>query len=481
MTYIAQHWIGGEWTNSATGRQADSYDPATGKVIGRYADASADDAAGAIAAAKNVFEATDWAHQPRLRERVLLEMADRIERDAAPLAELLTADNGKLIAESKGEIAATVSELRYYAGLARNIFGRITELEPGLFASLHREPLGVAGIIVPWNAPLILAVRSLAPALAAGCTAVVKTAPQTALVSERMFRLMSEAAGLPAGAINIFSESGSEGARALVSSPDVNIISYTGSSETGKAIMAAAAPTLKRINLELGGSAPCILFDDADLDAAAPQLVRGGLFMAGQYCCSATRLLIHESILEKALDRFKGALANVVIGPGAATTSQMGPMVDAAGCARITSLVSRAKEAGARAVLDAERPSGPLAEGCFLTPGLYFADAPDNPVYTEEVFGPLLVADSFSDEDEAIAKANNSRFGLAASVWSHDLKQAQRVAQKIKAGTVWINSHGRTFAEIENGGYKESGIGALHGHEGLSAFLQTKHINWSTN
>ncbi|MEI9849803.1 MAG: aldehyde dehydrogenase family protein [Sphingomonas sp.] len=480
MTARARNWIGGEWADSAGGRTADAVDPASGEVIGRFADGGAEDAAAAIAAARRALDHGDWSHRPRLREQVLLDMAERVERAAPELAELLTADNGKLLGESRGEIAAAVSELRYYAGLARNVFGRIIELEPGLHASLHREPLGVAAIIVPWNAPLILAVRSLAPALAAGCTAVVKSAPQTAMASERFFRLLGGAEGLPAGAVNLFSETGSAGAKELVASQSVDIVSYTGSSETGKAIMAAAAPTLKRINLELGGSAPCIIHEDADIDATVAQLVRGGLFMAGQYCCSATRLLIHESILDATLARFREAMAGVVLGPGRDPASQMGPVVDEAGRTRVRDLLDRARRGGAVPVLEAEVPGGPLANGWFLTPSLYFDAAPDSPMYTEEVFGPVLVADSFADEGEAVAKANASRFGLAASVWTRDLQRGQRVALRIKAGTVWINSHGRTFAEIENGGYKESGIGALHGHEGLSAFLQTKHVNWST-
>jgi acyl-CoA reductase-like NAD-dependent aldehyde dehydrogenase len=476
----ARNWIGGEWVAADSNRFAHAIDPSTGGVIGQFADSGASDAESAIGAARGVLARGDWSHRPRLREQVLLNMADRVERNAPELADLLTTDNGKLLAESRGEIAAVVSELRYYAGLARNIFGRIIELEPGLHASLHREPLGVAGIIVPWNAPLILAVRSLAPALAAGCTCVIKSAPQTALVSEYFFRLLGGVEELPAGAVNLFSETGSAGSRALIASPAVDIISFTGSSETGKAIMAAAAPTLKRINLELGGSAPCIIYDDADLDAAVSQIIRGGLFMAGQYCCSATRLLIHESILNTTLERFREAMTSLVTGPGRDPASQMGPLIDGAGRERIRNLLDRSRQSGAVPLLEAEMPNGALAGGYFLTPGLYFDAAPDSPMYTEEVFGPVLVADSFTDDDDAVAKANASRFGLASSIWTRDLQRAQRVALRIEAGTIWINSHGRTFAEIENGGYKESGIGALHGHEGLSAFLQTKHVNWST-
>lgn len=477
----AQHWIGGVWRASAAGGSSESLNPATGETIGSFADGGADEAEAAINAAKRALETTSWSQQPKLREQVLLEMAQVLAGNSEALAELLTDDNGKLLAEARGEVAAAVSELRYYAGLARNVFGRIIELEPGLHAALVREPLGVAAIIVPWNAPIVLAVRALAPALAAGCTAVVKTAPQTALASEKFFRILSEAQALPPGVVNMFTETAAAGAKALVSSPDVSIVSYTGGTETGKSIMAAAAPTLKRINLELGGSAPCILFPGVDLETAVPALVRGGLFMAGQYCCSATRLIVHRSILAETHDRFALALAQVNVGPGRDPKSHMGPLVDAAGRRRVEDLVARAVKAGAQPVVEMQAPDGAREAGFFLTPGLYHVSAPDNPAYTEEVFGPVLITDSFDDEDEAVFKANNSRYGLAASVWTNDLRLGQRVALKIKSGTVWINSHGRTFAEIENGGYKESGVGALHGHEGLSAFLQTKHLNWSVS
>ena len=480
MTIRAQNWIDGQWVSSIDKGISASTDPATGMVLGEFADSDEKDADEALLAAATALKASDWAHNPRRREAVLRRWADRIEERAAEVANFLSRENGKLLSEAQMEVGSTIDELRYYAGLTRNIFGRLIELEPGKFASLHREPIGVASIIVPWNAPLILGVRSLAPAMAAGCTAVVKTAPQTALVSEMIFRLLSEDEEIPAGAINLFCETGSEGAKRLVSSPLTNIVSYTGSSETGKAIMSAASANMTRVNLELGGSAPCILFDDADLDQAVPQLVRGGLFMAGQFCCSATRLIVHASILDETVAKFSDKIENVIVGPGLAAASQMGPVVDRPGLGRVCDLVSRSVSAGAQSLVAATAMDGMPEGSSFLRPGLLLAEDRQNPLYKEEVFGPLLVIDHFEDEDEALAKANDSDFGLASSVWSNDLRTAQRAAHKLQAGTVWINSHGRLFAEVENGGYKHSGIGALHGHEGLSAFLQTKHINWST-
>lgn len=476
---IAEHWIGGQWRVSSDNRMSESLNPATGKAIASFCDGGATEAAAAVAAARQALDNSDWAHMPRLREKVLLQFADKIEAKLPELAKLLTAENGKLLAEALGELNASVSELRYYAGLSRNIFGRITELEPGLFSNLLREPLGVAAIIVPWNAPVVLLVRSLAPALAAGCTIVVKNAPQTALISEMVFRILSGVEGLPDGVVNCFTETGSDGAKFLVDSVDVDVISYTGSTEVGKHIMAAGAKTMKRMNLELGGSAPCIVFEDADISVAVSALVKAGMFMAGQYCCSATRVLVHNSILDEVQSDFRMGLENVNVGPGANPDSQMGPMVDAAGRERVMSLIKRASKTD-DILCQGQALAGEYEKGFFLSPSLVYSSNPKSPMYADEVFGPVLVIDGFDDEQEAIFKANDTRYGLAASIWSADLRKSQRVANKVQSGTIWINSHGRTFPEIENGGYKESGIGRLHGVEGISEFMQTKHISWSS-
>jgi acyl-CoA reductase-like NAD-dependent aldehyde dehydrogenase len=476
----ARHWINGEWIDSDSAQQAESLNPATGLPLGSFADGGAPEAERAIAAARAALHGTAWAHTPKLREKVLLAFADRMEAALPELADLLTAENGKLRGESMGELNASISELRYYAGLSRNIFGRTMEVEPGLYSDLSREPPGVAGIIVPWNAPVVLMVRSLAPALAAGCTCVVKNAPQTALVSARVFELLAEVADLPAGVVNCFAETGSKGAIALVDSVDVDVISYTGSTGVGKQIMAAGAATLKRMNLELGGSAPCIVLEDADLERAAPALVKAGMFMAGQYCCSATRVLVHERILDAAQAAFTRSMQALKVGPGNDPASEMGPVVDAAGRDRVLALLEDSSKVD-EMLCRGEALGGELADGFFIGPSLVHVQNENSPLYTGEVFGPVLALDSFADEAEAITKANDTRFGLAASVWSADLRASKRVANRLQSGTVWINSHGRTFAEIETGGYKESGIGRLHGVEGLAEFLQTKHVSWSTD
>lgn len=475
----ARNWIAGQWVDAVSGATAESINPANGQVLGTFSNAAEADALAAIDAARQALDGSVWSHEPRRRENVLLQFADRLEEALPELAELLTAENGKLMSESMLELTASVSELRYYAGLSRNIFGRTVELEYGLFSDLLREPLGVAGIIVPWNAPVVLMVRSLAPALAAGCSCVIKNAPQTALISGRVFEILSTIESLPSGVVNCFSETDSHGARALVDSVGVDVISYTGSTKVGKQIMAAGARTLKRMNLELGGSAPCVLLEDADIETAAPALVKAGMFMAGQYCCSASRVLVHERILDAAQSAFVSATEALRVGPGHDPESQMGPMVDGPSRERVLDLVGACASSD-EVLCRGESLGGELASGYFLGPSLVYASNADSPIYADEVFGPVLAIDSFADEEEAIGKANDSRYGLAASVWSPDLRAARRIANRIQSGTVWINSHGRTFAEIETGGYKESGLGRLHGVEGLEEFLQTKHISWST-
>jgi acyl-CoA reductase-like NAD-dependent aldehyde dehydrogenase len=388
---------------------------------------------------------------------------------------LLAIETGKPIRAARGELAGTISEMRYYAGLARSLTGRMLEVEPGIYSLLSREPAGVAGIIVPWNAPGILLVRSLAPALAAGCTAVVKPALASSLFNDLIMRCFSETPGLPKGVINSFNEAGSEGGEALTSSPDVDVISFTGSSAVGKKIMAAASGTLKRLNLELGGKASAIVLEDADIDSVAKALAAGGTITCGQQCTAINRVLVHESRYDALLPALVRALEALKLGPVEDDATDLGPLINRQARDRVKGIVDEAIGLG-KAKLVGKIPGGALAEGAYLGPSLVAVEDLDSSFVQEEFFGPVMNIERFSSDEEAVGKANATRYGLSGSVWTPDLARAHRLARVMRSGTVWINDHNRLVPEVETGGFRDSGFGRLHGVEGLNEFLATKHI-----
>lgn len=469
----ADSYIGGEWV--ASDAIGDSTNPADGTVVGSYSAGSAAIAKQAAAVARRTFDETQWSASPRQRSQTLFEIADRLEVARDEIADLVVAENGKLRSEAMGETLGAISETRYYAGLARANLGRTLETAPGNLSLMHREAAGVAAIIVPWNAPVTLLMRSLAPALAAGCTVVIKPAAQTPLIHHRIMQAIHAAPSLPIGVVNSVNEAGSAVGEALVALDDIDVISFTGSSATGKKIMAGAAPTLKRLSLELGGKAPALIFDDADLDVAVRELTRGALVMAGQICVAVTRFLVHDAIANEFTQRIKASFEAVNVGPGNDPRSEMGCLIDRSSQKRVAGLIEQAADEG-RMVLKGGIPGGQLAGGAFITPTLFEIDNVVSPLVQEELFGPIVSIERFGSEKEAVFKANAPRYGLASSVFTRDLARATRVSRAIRAGTVWLNCHGRLFAEGETGGFKQSGLGRLHGPEGLADFLETKHV-----
>lgn len=465
----ARHWIGGQWITD--GALFDSVNPADDAVLGQAHVGSAALLAQAAAEARRVFFGTTWSQAPRLRAQVLFEFADRMEAVKGALADLIVAENGKLRAEAMGEVMGSISETRYYAGLARTIRGTMQEMMPGQMSLFHREAAGVAAIIVPWNAPVTLLIRSLTPALAAGCTCVLKPAAQTPLVHALVLECLAACPSLPSGVVNSVNENGVEVGKAMVASPDIDVISFTGSSATGKAIMAGAAPTLKKVGLELGGKAPAVICADADLDVVVRELVPGALTMAGQICVAAARFLVDARIAREFETRITAAFAAVRVGPGADPASQMGSLIDRANLRRVQGLIEQASDEGEVILRGAA-----LNTGAFLTPTLFRIGDVTSPLVQQELFGPIVSIETFEDESEAIHKANATAYGLAASVFTRDAHRALRLSRAIRAGTVWINSHLRLLAEAETGGYGQSGLGRLHGPEGLNDFLETKHI-----
>ncbi len=470
-----QHYIGGTWVPDAPNGLADSLNPSDGTVLGQSPLGSADLAAQAVAAARDAFERSSWAQDPRLRAKALLDFADVLEDRQEAIATLMAQENGKVLAQARHEVAAGFGEARYYAGVARNVFGRTFESGPGKMSLMTREAAGVVSVIVPWNAPVTLLVRSVAPALAAGCTVVIKPAPQTPLTNAAVMACFAAVDCLPKGVVNSVNDYGVEVGTHLSTAPDIDVVSFTGSSRTGKIIMANAAATTKHVSLELGGKAPAVVFDDADLDGAVPEITRGALALNGQMCTCIARVLVQDSAYDAVKSRLLAAFKAAKVGAATAKGTVLGPVIDRANQARLLDIVARAGDE-ANLILRGKAGAADLAAGSFVTPSVFEIDDVTHDLVQQELFGPIVSLERFTDETEAIAKANATRFGLAASVYTRDLNRGMRLARKIRSGTVWLNCHNRLLAEVETGGFGESGIGRLHGIEAMNDFLETKHI-----
>ncbi|WP_394833033.1 aldehyde dehydrogenase family protein [Pendulispora rubella] len=469
----AKPWIDGEFLEKAPLRE--SHDPADDTLLGLYHDAGTEEARVAIAVARRTFDETSWSRDRMLRAQVLDEMAAWFVAHREPLIAILSRENGKLLREAAMEVDHSVTKIRYAAALARIDFGRAADVEPGFYSTMIREPIGVAGIIVPWNSPVILLVRSLAPALAAGCTVVIKAAAQTALTTGLLFRGLSTLPSLPRGVVNGFIESESGGAQWLVRAPEVDVISYTGSTRVGRQIMASGAETLKRLNLELGGKSPALLLEDADLESAIPTIVTAGTLFAGQFCMASSRVLVHRSRYDEVRERLAAALAGRVVGPSRDPSSQMGPLIDRPNVARVDAIVRKA-ETYAEVIVRGGPALGHLAKGAFYRPSLVAISDVHAPIVQEEVFGPVLTLESFESEDEAVHRANATTYGLSASVFTRDIDRAARISRRLRAGTVWFNTHGVILDQFEEGGVKQSGLGRLNGFGGIEAFQECKHV-----
>ncbi|CAB5512167.1 Betaine aldehyde dehydrogenase [Achromobacter anxifer] len=471
----AFNWING--IQRAEGALKDSIDPAAYQVIGRYPDNGLAAARSAVAAASQAFRKTPWAHDQALRARVLEQLARAFERNRARLQAILSLENGKIKAEAEFELDMVPSKLRYAAATALLESGRALRPRPGNLSVVLRQPMGVAAVIAPWNSPVVLTIRSLASALAAGCTAVIKLPGQVAQTASLMAEIMAEAEDLPDGVINLFFESGPEGSAYLVESPDVPVVSFTGSTRTGRAISSAGARHLKRFGMELGGKTPMVLFDDADLDVALPVLEKALTVFSGQFCMTGSRLLAQDGIYEAVRDGLAHRLRQVKVGPAADPASDMGPLIDRANVERVDRAVETAIASGARV---AERggpvTTGPLASGAFYRPTLLEVSDNGLAIVQQETFGPVLTIQRFNEEAEAVRLANDNEYGLAASVWTRDMDRALRVAQAIDAGSVWINDWAKVYDGTEEGGFKQSGLGRLNGLAALEDFIEYKHI-----
>jgi len=471
--------IGGEWAQAANGGTFATVDPATGSELGQVAKAGAADVDAAVSAARAAL-AVWGATVPAERARILWKVADLIEANIDDLAELETLDQGKpLFVGRWAEIPGAVSQFRFFAGQAMAIEGSTLEssinYQPAgkqMRTWTVREPVGVVAAIVPWNSPLVLTAMKLAPALAAGCTVVLKPAEDTSLTALRLGELMIEA-GVPAGVINIVTGLGGETGAALAAHPGVAKIAFTGSTATGRAVLDAAKTNFKRVTLELGGKSPSIIMPDADLSQAIPGVANAIYFNGGQVCIAGSRLYVHRSVHDQVVEGVAEYAKGLKLGHGLAADTQMGPVVSLRHAERVEGFLQRARAEGATMLAGGERTG---EAGTFITPTLVVDVNPGMEIVREEVFGPVLVAQAFDDVEEVIAAANDSEYGLAASVWTEGLSNAYRMSSAIKAGTVWINCHAMYDPTLAIGGVKQSGWGRDSGRQALENYLEWKTI-----
>jgi acyl-CoA reductase-like NAD-dependent aldehyde dehydrogenase len=472
----ARMYVDGKWVDAIDGGRFEVLNPATGEVIATVPDAQPADVELAVDAARRTFDEGRWWPRTSERERgrILLRAAEIVRREHERLARLETLDSGKPIGEAREDIAEVAFMFEYYGGWATKVHGEIPPVGPDALSLVVKEPMGVAAAITPWNYPMMMAVQKLAPALAAGCTLVLKPAEQTPLTALELPGILEEA-GLPPGVLHVVTGFGETAGAPLVASPKVDKVGFTGSREVGMRVMRSSADTLKRVTLELGGKSPNIVFADADFDAAVQGSCDGIFWNQGEICSAGSRVLVEASILDDALAAMAERAARVKLGDGLVEDTTMGPLVSAEQLER----VERYLEIGrmeAELVATGRRPADErLAGGFFAAPAIFRASN-DATIAREEIFGPVMTVIPFKDPDEVVRLANDSDYGLAAAVWTRDVKKALTTARALRAGVVWINDTQPAPTEAPWGGYKQSGIGRELGAHGIDDYLEAKHI-----
>ena len=470
--------IGGKWVPARSGKTFDTFDPGTGRIIAKIGEGDAADVDLAVAAARRAFEGGPWRTMtPNERGKLIWKLADLLEQNAEEIAVLETLNNGKPLATSRDRDVPGCADLfRYMAGWATKITGETLSIStPGQFhAFTVREPVGVVGQIIPWNGPLAMATWKLAPALATGCTVVLKPAEQTPLTALRLGELIQEA-GIPDGVVNIVTGFGATAGAAIAAHPDIDKVGFTGSSEVGRIIVHAAAGNLKKVSLELGGKSPVIVFPDAEMSVAIPGATQAIFANSGQVCTAGSRLFAHKKVFDKMIDGIAQQASKIRIGHGLSDEAQMGPVISQTQMERVMGYVDQGRAAGATVTAGGKRVG---EEGYFIAPTILTDTKPEMSVVKEEIFGPVLCAMSFDDDDlERIAKqANDSIYGLAGSIWTQNISIAHKMAQRIRAGRIGINTHGNVDAALPTGGYKQSGGGREKGHEGLHLYTEVKSV-----
>ena len=471
-------YINGAWTTASAGGRRTIRCPADGSLVAEIDEAGPEDARAAVGAAYEAFHHGSWpTTSARERGDLLLRVADLLERDVAEVALAESNDTGKRLVESQYDVADVVSVFRHYGGIAAENAGRVVDTgREDVLSRVVHEPLGVCGLITPWNYPLLQVSWKVAPALAAGCTFVLKPSELTPHTSIILTRLLEEA-GLPAGVANLVLGAGADVAAPLVEDPRVDLVSFTGGLVTGRRVMASAAETVKKVALELGGKNPNIVFADADLEVALDFALTAVFLHSGQVCSAGARLVVEESIHDDFVDRLVERAGSIRLGGPHDPKAETGPLISAAHRDKVAAYVAAGVAEGAVLRCGGSAPEDPdLEQGFYFLPTVLDGCTSDMTVTQDESFGPVLTVETFTSEDEAVATANDSIYGLAGAVWTQDAGKAQRVANRLRMGTVWINDYHPYVPQAEWGGYKQSGVGRELGEAGLDEYRETKHV-----
>ncbi|WP_419955267.1 aldehyde dehydrogenase family protein [Neobacillus niacini] len=478
MTKELKHYINGQWVDSSNPNKLDIINPATRKVIARAPSATKEETEEAIKIAKRTFESGIWSDQSQQeRAAVLLQIADLLQENSDELRDLEVQNNGKTKREAASDVEEAVNTFRYYAGLLNVPNGQVYETSGNMQTLIIKEPIGVAGLIVPWNFPLLMSVWKIAPALAAGNSILLKPAEITPMTAVKLFELIDQS-DLPKGVAALIMGDGPVVGQTIAESDDVDIVSFTGSTGVGRHIMQAAAGNMKKVSLELGGKSPNIIFDDADLETALDYSLFGIFMGSGQVCSSGSRILVQEGLYDEFVQKYIQKAKKIRVGPGHDEHSQMGAIVSEKHIKSILNYIQIGKEEGANLALGGNKIEGNgLEDGFFIEPTVFTDVTADMRIVREEIFGPVVTIQKFKDEDEAIKIANDTEYGLAGAVFSTDHNKALRVIKKVRAGITWVNAYHLTTIQAPWGGYKQSGIGRSLSTYGLDEYQETKQIN----